>query len=89
MATLTLRKAVGVGPTEPLPAFAWPGGYPLLYLDKDGEVMCAVCATVALDTDESPPESYHVFYEGSPVECAVCDKRQESAYGDPDEEDFG
>ncbi len=28
---------------EPLPAFAWPGGYPLLYVFADGGVICPKC----------------------------------------------
>lgn len=27
-----------------LPAFAWPGGYPIYYLFADGEVCCPDCA---------------------------------------------
>lgn len=32
-----------------LPAYAWPGGYPIIYIDRDCSVLCADCATKALD----------------------------------------
>lgn len=32
-----------------LPARSWPGGYTLIYLSKDGEILCARCATAELD----------------------------------------
>jgi hypothetical protein len=28
---------------DPLPAYAWPGGYPLYYLFGDGGVICPAC----------------------------------------------
>src|SRR5689334_3778894 len=27
-----------------LEAYAWPGGYPLIYLCRDGEIVCPACA---------------------------------------------
>lgn len=72
-----------------LPAHAWPGGYPILYLDGDNCVLCPNCATKsALDKDETPnrkPVASFVHYEGSPEHCEACNKATESAYGDPNE----
>jgi len=68
-----------------LPAYAWPGGYPILYLDQHNETLCAECATRDLndpDTDDKPV-AYDVYYEGPNVFCAECNKEIESAYGDP------
>jgi len=31
-----------------LPAYAWPGGYPIVYYDNDGSPLCASCASEAL-----------------------------------------
>ena len=73
-----------------LPAYAWPGGYPIIYLDRENSILCAECATKShLDADEVPqyrPVACDVFYEGAPEECGQCGKQIESAYGDPDAE---
>lgn len=72
-----------------LPAFAWPGGYPLLYLDRDNSTLCAECATKSLnDPDELPqfrPIAYDIYYEGPVTHCDQCNAEIESAYGDPEE----
>ena len=72
-----------------LPAFAWPGGYPLLYLDRDNSTLCADCATKSLnDPDELPqfkPQAYDIYYEGPVTYCDQCNAEIESAYGDPEE----
>lgn len=34
---------------EPLPAFAWPGGYPIIYVFRDGGVMCPKCVNDNVD----------------------------------------
>ena len=66
-----------------LPAYAWPGGYPILYVSGDGSEWCADCA----NQDDAEPKitDWFVFYEGQPVNCAGCATTVESAYGDPDE----
>lgn len=73
-----------------LPAYAWPGGYPIIYIDRDCSVLCADCATKSLDDpDEIPafkPVDCDVFYEGPSEFCAQCNTEIESAYGDPNEE---
>lgn len=76
-----------------LPAYAWPGGYPVIYLDRDNSLLCAECATRSLDDpDEIPqfkPVAADVFYEGASQFCDGCNVEIESAYGDPDVESDG
>lgn len=67
-----------------LPAYTWPGGYPVLYFDKHCETLCADCATKnLLDTDDKPV-AYDVHYEGPTIQCVECNVDIESAYGDPE-----
>lgn len=79
------------------PAFAWPGGYPIIYLMEDNEVICPDCANqedAYADEDpapEDPDPQWHivaadVYWEGPDLYCANCNKPIESAYGDPEEE---
>lgn len=74
-----------------LPAFAWPGGYPILYLAKDNGVLCPKCANAfnpATDNDEQlEPVAYDIHYEGAAEQCEHCNALIESAYGDPDAEE--
>lgn len=69
-----------------LPAYAWPGGYPIIYLTGMGDTLCADCATKeAADPDANDPAVLaDVFYEGAPIDCDDCGKKIESAYGEPD-----
>lgn len=68
-----------------LPAYAWPGGYPLVYHSSDGSVFCPDCAN---QTDAEPPiTGALIHWEGQPEVCSGCGKEIESAYGDPDAED--
>jgi hypothetical protein len=73
-----------------LPAYAWPGGYPIYYLDGENSTLCADCATKSADdADEIPkfkPEACDVYYEGPTIFCDGCNAEIESAYGDPDAE---
>lgn len=79
------------------PAVAWPGGYPIIYLMEDGEVICPDCANLDdayAEEDPSPEDpdpQWHivgsdVYWEGPDLHCANCNKPIESAYGDPEEE---
>lgn len=40
----SVYKAAGVEVGEELPAYAWPGGYPISYLDAENNELCADCA---------------------------------------------
>lgn len=71
-----------------LPAYAWPGGYPLLYLAKDNGVLCPKCANAYTpdrdNEDQLKPVAYYIHYEGPGEQCEHCNALVESAYGDPD-----
>lgn len=78
-----------------LSAYAWPGGYPLVYLCADGGDLCPECAngdngSEATAEDASDPQWHvvdaYVHYEGPPVVCGHCETAIDSAYGDPDAE---
>lgn len=83
-------KSAGVERGEELPAFAWPGGYPLVYLLADGEILCPDCAngkngSEAITADADDP-GWHVIdcevcWEGEVGYCAHCNGDIESAYG--------
>lgn len=63
-----------------LPAYTFPGFYPIVYLDSENNLYCAKCAT---DNDVNIVCSF-VHWEGSSWECMECFSQIESAYGDPD-----
>lgn len=69
-----------------LPAYAWPGGYPIYYLDGENSILCPKCATESLN-DAVPfrPVAGDVHWEGAPLYCDNCSAEIESAYGEPDE----
>ena len=68
-------------PDGRLPAYAWPGGYPILYVTAGGAVVCPDCAN---GDSTDPVVASEVYWEGAPVPCDDCGKPIESAYGDPD-----
>lgn len=50
-----------------LPAYVWPGGYPMYYLTRDGLVVCPKCAN---ETDTSDPVADgDVYWEGPDMLC--------------------
>ena len=66
-----------------LPAYAWPGGYPVAYLTGENDTLCPKCANVVYEA----PEAWFIHYEGPDLQCDECYEAIESAYGDPDSED--
>lgn len=68
-----------------LPSHSWPGFYPMFYVTQNQEVICPKCANVLSKSDEGEVVNYNVYWEGEPLECSMCDKEIESAYGVPDE----
>lgn len=72
-----------------LPAYAWPGGYPLIYLDKRDRVMCPACANLPKHERSNcgNPIGGDVYWEGPELECDECGEMIQSAYGDPDAPD--
>lgn len=75
------------------PSYAWPGGYPLIYLCEDGGVLCPRCAnrfdgSEASESSDDPQwrlVASDVYYEGPVIQCDHCNDDIESAYGDPDD----
>ena len=67
-----------------LPAYAWPGGYPILYLDKENSTLCPDCAQEP-DGVFGDVVAWFIHYEGSPEQCEECGKMTDSVYGDPEE----
>jgi predicted RNA-binding Zn-ribbon protein involved in translation (DUF1610 family) len=88
-----LREMLGVnfrtdGKPATLDACTLPGGYPILYVTRSSEVLCADCATKALRNDDhDAPVAYEFYYEGPSEFCTSCGEEIESAYGDPDAPD--
>ena len=74
---------------DQLPAFAFPGGYPIVYYTADGGELCPKCAnefTPERDNAEQlQPVECDVHYEGAPIVCEHCNAEIESACGDPEE----
>lgn len=74
---------------DKLPAYAWPGGYPIVYYTRVGEPMCPECATKELDElsdgdniarwDHDTLAYYEVNYEDTHY-CVECDTVMHGAY---------
>jgi hypothetical protein len=76
-------KIVGVAPTSRLPSYTSIGCYPIVYLTRRGDVMCANCATLD-DNDDNPVSDAGVHWEGPDHTCDECGDNLPSAYGDPE-----
>ena len=64
--------------------YAWPGGYPVLFL-SGGDTFCADCAKEIFFSEGN--EVYaDCYYEGPSTYCDNCNKEIESAYGDPEDD---
>lgn len=72
-----------------LSAYAWPGGYPLYYLDSEMSVLCVACARQFEYFEHMPyrPVAYEINWEDGDVYCDECSKRIERAYGDDEKEE--
>lgn len=69
-----------------LSAWAWPGGYPTYYLDRDNCILCPTCAN-KFRFDDNPsfrPCATDTHMEGEPIQCEQCNAQIDSAYGVPD-----
>jgi len=65
-------------------SFAWPGGYPVFYLDKENSVLCPDCANRDVDQSQEVIAA-DVNWEDSALYCDDCSKRIESAYNEPED----
>lgn len=64
-----------------LPAYAWPGGYPLYYLDKQGSTVCSKCANREVDQSQEVV-AWGTNWEDPDLYCDDCNERIESAYAE-------
>lgn len=74
---------------EPLPAFAWPGDYPMYYVFNDGGVCCPKCANAnigLIDMGRCNSHGgwelggYDVNYEDTDLHCDHCGEQIPAAY---------
>lgn len=61
-----------------LPAYAWPGGYPMFYVAKDSSVLCPTCANQETENIEAGDANW----EDPDMHCDQCTRRIESAYAE-------
>lgn len=66
-----------------LSAYAWPGGYQLIYVTRGGLTVCPDCAN---EETSDPPTDVEVYWEGPDLTCEDCGKPIPSAYGDPEDD---
>lgn len=71
-----------------LASWAWPGGYPIYYLDKGNRPLCPSCAQELDNTgdDEDKPIRNDINWENSSLTCDECNQRIESAYAEEEVE---
>ena len=89
-----LAEPLHRAPDGTLPAYAFPGGYPIAYFLADDGILCPDCASgkngsEASECSEDPQWKLigaDIHWEGVPLICDHCNAEVESAYGDPDEE---
>lgn len=63
-----------------LPSYAWPGGYPIFYVDDQNNILCPDCANK--EGYNSIPTHYDVNWEDPDLYCDDCGNRIESAYAE-------
>ena len=64
-----------------LPSFAWPGGYPIFYLDNQNNVLCPECANKHNEYSGTII-AHDINWEDNNLYCNDCSKRIESAYNE-------
>lgn len=69
--------------------WAWPGGYPIYYICKDGGVLCSMCANaeIKLTASTEAADDWRIVaadinYEDNSLYCGHCSGLVEAAYGD-------
>lgn len=88
LVSIHVARRCGVERDAELPAYAWPGGYPLFYIVRHQiggeEVLCPACAN--LPDHRAGLVCVDVHWEGDPIQCDACGALVESAYGPLEEE---
>jgi len=79
--TLELRATIRNG------KYAWPGGYPLFFVNKDGDCICMDCArkeykSVSRDLLHNGEMVCDINWEDKDLICEYCGNQIESAYGE-------
>lgn len=64
-----------------LSSWAWPGGYPIYYLDKENNCLCPDCANRDVDQSQDVIAA-DINWEDQTLHCDDCSKQIESAYGE-------
>lgn len=77
----SVYKSLGIPDGAKLPIYAWPGGYPVFYLDDAGTVLCPFCANNHDDYSGIIVGS-EINWEDSNMHCDDCGRRIESAYAE-------
>jgi hypothetical protein len=92
-----VRRAIGMQVNrDELPAYAWPGGYPILYVFADGGACCPACANRNIADIDSANRGegrrnshggwalggWDVNYEDADLHCDHCGKPIDAAYAD-------
>lgn len=81
---------------EPLPTFAWPGGYPIYCVFADGGVICPKCANENIDLIDQANrggrccnshggwavDASDVNYEDTDLHCDHCHEPIPAAYAE-------
>ena len=73
-----LRERFGLAPDEALRACAWPGGYPVYYIDGEDNVLCPLCAHRA-GVSQAAVE-YDINWEDPELTCDDCGAAIQYAY---------
>lgn len=63
--------------------YAWPGGYTVVFMDRENNVFCANCAKEVYIM-EGLELTASTFDEGNPLYCDECNAVMESSYGESD-----
>jgi len=73
-------------------SYAWPGGYPVFYICKDGGILCPDCVQENLKLIQENIETESqadwrvigsdINWEDSSLHCDNCSKRIQSAYSE-------
>jgi hypothetical protein len=92
-----VRKSLGLPVNrDALPEFAWPGGYPIFYVFRDGGCLCPACLnrniTDVDDANRGEPrfnshggwavDAFDVNYEDGGHGCDHCGRPRPAAYSE-------
>lgn len=79
--TAKITELRGTTSDGALPAYAWPGGYQLFYLDEGNNILCPACAN---DNDAYCEQltDYDANYENTELYCDHCSAPIAASYAD-------